>query len=59
MQRGRPIAFALKSLTPAEIAYAQVGKELNAILFACRRFHQFTYGRRVIVHSITGLSLLS
>ena len=51
LQRGRPIAFATKSLTQAEIAYAQVENELYAILFACRRFHQFTYGRRVIVHS--------
>ncbi|MET0104994.1 MAG: RNase H-like domain-containing protein [Sedimenticola sp.] len=51
MQRGRPIAFASKSLTKTEVGYAQIEKELLAILFGCKRFHQYTYGRQVIVHS--------
>ena len=51
MQENRPIAFASKSLTQAEIGYAQIEKELLAILFGCKRFHQYTYGRRVTVHS--------
>ena len=51
MRENRPIAFASKSLTQAEIGYAQIEKELLAILFGCKRFHQYTYGRRVTVHS--------
>ena len=51
MQENRPIAFASKSLTQAETGYAQIEKELLAILFGCKRFHQYTYGRRVTVHS--------
>ena len=51
MQENRPIAFASKGLTQAEIGYAQIEKELLAILFGCKRFHQYTYGRRVTVHS--------
>ena len=51
MQENHPIAFASKSLTQAEIGYAQIEKELLAILFGCKRFHQYTYGRRVTVHS--------
>ena len=51
LQENRPIAFASKSLTQAEIGYAQIEKELLAILFGCKRFHQYTYGRRVTVHS--------
>ena len=51
MQKGKPIAFASKSLTEAEVRYAQIEKELLAILFGCKRFHQYTYGNEVIVHS--------
>ena len=48
MQDGQPIAFASKSLTKSEIHYAQIEKELLAILFGCKRFHQYTYGRKVV-----------
>ena len=51
MQENRPIAFASKSLIQAEIGYAHIEKELLAILFGCKRFHQDTHGRRVTVHS--------
>ncbi|MEW8546431.1 MAG: RNase H-like domain-containing protein, partial [Candidatus Thiodiazotropha sp.] len=51
MQQGRPIAYASKSLTTTEIGYAQIEKELLAILFGCRRFNQFTYGRKFTVHT--------
>ena len=30
--------------------YTQIEKELLAILYGCKRFHQFTYGRNIIVH---------
>lgn len=46
-----PIAYASKSLTQTETGYAQIEKELLAILFGCKRFHQFTYGRPVRVHT--------
>lgn len=51
MQQGRPIAYASKSLTTTEIGYAQIEKELLAILFGCRRFNQFTYGRKFTVYT--------
>lgn len=51
MQNGRPVAYASKSLTPSEIQYAQIEKEVFAILFGCKRFHQFIYGRHVLVES--------
>ena len=50
-QEGKPIAFASKALTPTEVNYAQIEKELYAILFGCQRFHQYLYGREVTVHS--------
>ena len=48
---GRPIAFASKALNATEQKYAQIEKELYAILFGCTRFHQYIYGRKVKVHS--------
>lgn len=50
MQDGHPIAYASKSLTKSETLYAQIEKELLGILFGCKRFHQFIYGREVTVH---------
>ena len=51
MQEGRPIAYASKSLTSCERNYAQIEKELFAILFGCRRFHHYLYGRKVTIES--------
>lgn len=51
LQDGRPVAFASKTLTTTEQSYAQIEKEMNAIVFACTRFHQYIYGRPVTVHS--------
>ena len=46
-QDDKPIAFASKSLTTAEKNYAQIEKELYAIVFGCERFYQYVYGRAV------------
>ncbi|KAK3107010.1 hypothetical protein FSP39_004902 [Pinctada imbricata] len=51
LQEGKPIAYASKSLTPSECDYAQIEKELFAIVFGCKRFHQYIYGRKVTVQS--------
>ena len=51
MQEGKPIAFASKSLTPSEVQYAQIEKEMLAIFFGCKRFHQYLYGRKVKVET--------
>ena len=48
---GKPIAFASKALNNTEQNYAQIEKELYAILFGCTRFHQYVYGRKTEVHS--------
>ena len=51
MQEGKPVAYASRSLTPAQLNYAIIEMELQAIVFACERFHQYIYGKRVTVYS--------
>ena len=45
MQGNKPVAYASKSLTKTEYAYAQIEKELLAIVFAYKKFHTYLYGR--------------
>ena len=51
LQEGRPVSYASKTLTQTEVGYAQIEKEMLAILFGCKRFHQYIYGKHVIVES--------
>lgn len=50
-QRGKPVAFVSRALTPTERGYAQIEKECLAIVFGMEKFHQYTYGRKVTVQS--------
>ena len=51
IQEGRPLAYASKALTLTGVNYAQIEKEMYAILFGAKRFYQFVYGRHVIVQA--------
>ena len=43
MQEGRPVAYASRALTHAETGYAQIEKEMLAILYSIEMFHQWIY----------------
>ncbi|CAG9088221.1 unnamed protein product [Plutella xylostella] len=45
LQGGRPVEFASLTLTDTQSRYAQIEKELLAIVFALERFHQYVFGR--------------
>ena len=48
LQNGQPIAYASRALTSTETCYAQIEKELLAIVFACTHFESYIYGRDVV-----------
>ena len=44
LQKGKPIAYASRALTDTETRYAQIEKEMLAIVFSLEKFHQYTLG---------------
>ena len=51
LQKGQPVAFASRTLTDTESRYAQIEKELLAVVFALDKFEQYAYGRPVTIES--------
>ena len=51
VQDGSPIAYASRSLTETECRYAQIEKELLAVVFGVERFHQYIYAKEVTVET--------
>uniref|UniRef100_A0A8C5M1Z9 Gypsy retrotransposon integrase-like protein 1 n=1 Tax=Leptobrachium leishanense TaxID=445787 RepID=A0A8C5M1Z9_9ANUR len=51
LQDNCPIAYASRAMTTTEQNYAQIEKELLAIVYATKKFHQFVFGKTVTVQS--------
>ena len=51
IQEGKPIAFASKTLSDTERRYANIERELLAVVFGCERFHTYIYGKPFTVES--------
>ena len=48
LQDEKPVVFASRALTDVETRYAQIEKELLAIVFSLEKFNQYTYGRHCV-----------
>ena len=49
IQDSQTIVFASKSLTDTETCYANIERELLAIVYGCEKFHTYLYGRTFII----------
>lgn len=47
----QPVAYASRTLTPAELNYAQLDKEALSIVFGVKHFHQYLYGWKFTILS--------
>ena len=45
----KPIAYASRTLSQAEMKYAEIEREALAIIFAVKKFHQYVYGREFVL----------
>ena len=50
VQNDHPIAYASKALTKVQQNYAQIEKEMLAIVYGCIKFHEYIYGMPNIDH---------
>jgi hypothetical protein len=51
MQEQQPIAYASRALTSTQQRYAQIEKELLAVVYGCNKFHQYIYGQTIKVET--------
>ena len=47
----RPIAFASRTLSPAERKYAHLDKEGLSIILGVKKFHEYLFGRKFVIRS--------
>jgi hypothetical protein len=51
LQNNLPVIYASRALTETEKNYVQIEKELLSIVFACQKFHQYIYGKKIIIEN--------
>jgi len=51
LQEGRPIAYTSSAMNETQKRYAQIEKEMLAIVHCCKKFHQYIFGKTVKVES--------
>ena len=51
LQDNKPVCYDSRALTDIETRYAPIETEMLAVVFACRKFHQYIYGRSVVIET--------
>ena len=51
MQNSQPVAYASRALTETEQRYAQIEKELLAVVFACSKFNDYIHGLHIKIET--------
>lgn len=51
LQDEQPVSYASRSLNSSEQNYAQIEKELLAIVYGCQKYHQYIYGKPVTIET--------
>ena len=51
LQNGKPVAFASKALTKTKHWYANIEREMLAVIFRAERFQMYVYGRSFTIES--------
>ena len=51
LQDGKPVAYASRALSTTQKKYAQIEKEMLAVVFACNTFHDYIYGRQLTIET--------
>ena len=53
MQEGKPIAYGSRALSDTEKNYAQIEKEMLAVVYGLEKYHHYVYGREVLCTQTT------
>lgn len=51
LQNGRPLDYRSRTLTPTEQRYAQIEKEMLAVVFALEKFNDYTFGQKTWIYT--------
>ena len=51
VQEGKIVAFTSRALTDTEKRYANIVREMLAVVVACEKFHSYLFGKRFLVES--------
>ena len=52
VQEGKVVAFAFRALTDTEKRYANIEREMRAVVVVCEKFHSYLFGKKFTVESV-------